>query len=91
MELHTHHKFGEGGEMELLCESTEIWARHINGLHEPVQPISNWANFITRRRRTRRLFCFCIFQKKFLQKYIFGFRFYSSIPLPPGRGAAGGR
>jgi len=45
--------FGEGGEMELLCESTEIWARHINGLHEPVQPISNWANFITRRRRTR--------------------------------------
>jgi len=53
MELHTHHKFGEGGEMELLCESTEIWARHINGLHEPVQPISNWANFITRRRRTR--------------------------------------
>ena len=50
MELHTHHKFGEGGEMELLCESTEIWARHINGLHEPVQPISNWANFITRRR-----------------------------------------
>jgi len=37
-----------------------------------------------------RLFCFCIFQKKILQKYIFGFRFYSSIPLPPGRGAAGG-
>ena len=33
-----------------------------------------------------RLFYFCIFQKKVLQKYIFGFRFYSSIPLPPGRG-----
>ena len=31
-------------------------------------------------------FYFCIFQKIFLQKYIFGFRFYSSIPLPPGRG-----
>ena len=34
-------------------------------------------------------FLFFIFQKK-LQKYIFGFMFYSSIPLPPGRGAAGG-
>ena len=37
-----------------------------------------------------RLFYFCIFLKKILQKYIFGFRFYRSIPLPPGRGAAGG-
>ena len=36
--------------------------------------------------RTARLFYFCIFQKKNLQKYIFGFRFYSSIPLPPSRG-----
>ena len=36
----------------------------------------------------KRLFYFCIFQKK-LQKYIFGFRFYSSIPLPPGRGRQG--
>ena len=30
-------------------------------------------------------FIFVFFKKK-LQKYIFGFRFYSSIPLPPGRG-----
>ena len=39
-----------------------------------------------------RLFYFCIFQKKNLQKYIFGFRFYSFVPpaLPSGRGAAGG-
>jgi len=35
-------------------------------------------------------FLFLHFSKKKLQKYIFGFRFYSSIPLPPGRGAAGG-
>ena len=33
-----------------------------------------------------RLFYFYIFQKKFLQKYIFSFRFYSSIPISPGRG-----
>ena len=33
-------------------------------------------------------FIFVFFKKK-LQKYIFGFRFYSSIPPPPGRG--GGR
>ena len=37
-----------------------------------------------------RLFYFYIFFLKKLQKYIFGFRFYSSIPLPSGRGAAGG-
>ena len=37
----------------------------------------------------QRLLYFYIFQKKNLQKYIFGFRFYSSIPLPPGRGAVG--
>ena len=42
-----------------------------------------------RRWMLRRLFHFCIFQKKILQKYILGFRFYSSILLPPGRG--GGR
>ena len=41
-------------------------------------------------RWSLRLFYFCIFQKKNLQKYIFGFRFYSSIPLPSGREAAGG-
>ena len=35
-------------------------------------------------------FFFFVFFKKNLQKYIFGFRFYSSIPLPSGRGAAGG-
>ena len=35
-------------------------------------------------------FVFAFFKKKNLQKYIFGFKFYSSIPLPPGRGAAGG-
>ena len=33
-------------------------------------------------------FIFVFFKKK-LQKYIFGFRFYSSIPLPPGRGRQG--
>ena len=33
-------------------------------------------------------FIFAFFKKN-LQKYIFSFRFYSSIPLPPGRGAAG--
>ena len=35
-------------------------------------------------------FLFLHFSKKNLQKYIFGFRFYSVIPLPPSRGAAGG-
>ena len=33
-------------------------------------------------------FIFAFFKKK-LQKYIFGFRFYSYIPLPPGRGRQG--
>ena len=33
-------------------------------------------------------FIFAFFKKK-LQKYIFGFRSYSSIPLPPGRWAVG--
>ena len=37
-----------------------------------------------------RLFYFYIFQKYFLLKYIFNFTIYSFIPLPPGRGAAGG-
>ena len=32
-----------------------------------------------------RFFYFSIFLKHFLQKYIFGFKIYSSIPLPPGR------
>ena len=36
-----------------------------------------------------RLF-YIYFLNFFLQKYIFGFRFYSSIPLPSGRGAAVG-
>ena len=37
-------------------------------------------------------FLFLYFFKKILQEYIFDFTFYSSIPLPPGRGAArGGR
>ena len=35
---------------------------------------------------TWRVFFIFIFFKFFLQKYIFGFRFYSSIPLPPDRG-----
>ena len=35
-------------------------------------------------------FLFLHFSKKILQKYIFDFRFYSSIPLPPGTGAVGG-
>ena len=35
---------------------------------------------------SRRLFYFYIFQKHFLQKYIFDFTIYSFIPLPPGRG-----
>ena len=41
--------------------------------------------FSNRVRRIRAFFYFCIFQKKILQKYIFGFRFYSSILLPPGK------
>ena len=35
-------------------------------------------------------FIFVFFKKK-LQKYIFGFRFYNFIPLPPGRGPPPGR
>ena len=35
-------------------------------------------------------FIFVFFKKK-LQKYIFGFRFYSSIPLPPRSGATRSR
>ena len=35
-------------------------------------------------------FYFYIFQNRFLHKYIFGFIIYRFIPLPPGRGAAGG-
>ena len=35
-------------------------------------------------------FYFYIFQNSFLQKYIFSFIIYRFIPLPPGRGAAGG-
>ena len=34
-------------------------------------------------------FLFLHFSKKKLQKYIFGFRFYRSIPLPPDRGRQG--
>ena len=34
-------------------------------------------------------FIFIFFKNIFLQKYIFSFTFYSFIPLPPGRGAAG--
>jgi len=41
-------------------------------------------------RLLRRLFYFYIFRKHFLQKYIFNITFYSFVPLPPGRGAAGG-
>ena len=37
----------------------------------------------------QRLFYFHIFRKHFLQKYIFNIIFYSYVPLPPGRGAAG--
>ena len=36
-----------------------------------------------------RIFFIFIFFKKKLQKYIFGFRFYKSIPLPPSRGRQG--
>ena len=36
----------------------------------------------------RFFFIFTFFKKK-LQKYILVFKIYSSIPLPPGRGAAG--
>jgi hypothetical protein len=38
----------------------------------------------TEPNNTRRLFYFYIFQKYFLQKYIFDFTIYSFIPLPPG-------
>ena len=38
-----------------------------------------------------RVFFIFVFFKKKLQKYIFSFRFYSSIPLPPGREAVGRR
>ena len=31
-------------------------------------------------------YIFIFFKNVFLQKYIFGFIFYSFIPLPPGRG-----
>ena len=37
-----------------------------------------------------RLFYFYIFRKYFLQKYILNITIYSFVPLPPGRGAAGG-
>ena len=40
--------------------------------------------------RSLRLFYFYIFGKHFLQKYIFNITIYSFVPLPPGRGAAGG-
>ena len=46
--------------------------------------------FVSGKRRHPSVFFIFIFFKKKLQKYIFGFRFYSSIPIPPGRGAAGG-
>ena len=46
-------KFSEGNWIAIASRpahmETEIWAR-INGLHELVRRISNWANFITRRR-----------------------------------------
>ena len=45
----------------------------------PARRTAHWSVF----------FIFIFFKKK-LQKYIFCFRFYSSIPLLPGRGAAGG-
>ena len=41
-------------------------------------------------RLVRGVFFIFVFFKKNLQKYIFGFRFYSFIPLPPDRRAAGG-
>ena len=41
--------------------------------------------------RAGRFFIFLFFQNCFLQKYIFGFIIYMFIPLPSGRGAAGGR
>ena len=36
-------------------------------------------------------FLFYIFQNHFSHKYIFNFTIYKFVPLPPGRGAAGGR
>ena len=38
----------------------------------------------------RRFLYFYIFQNHFLQKYIFDFRIYRFITMPPGRGVAGG-
>ena len=40
--------------------------------------------------RQRGFFIYIFFKNVFLQKYIFGFTFYSFIPLPPGSGASGG-
>ena len=45
--------------------------------------------FVKMRGREWASFLFLYFSKKNLQKYILDFRFYSSIPLPPGRGAVG--
>ena len=67
-------------------------------------PWTNTSSFSFKRMRKREkktktsrsttrvvgVFFIFVFFKKKLQKYIFGFRFYSFIPLPPGRGAAGG-
>ena len=48
-----------------------------------------WAEDLERSPPSR-LFCFYIFRKHFLQKYIFNITIYSFVPLPPDRGAAGG-
>ena len=62
---------------------------NINGDHK--RKVLAWYMLFTwslLSHRYARLFYFCIFQKK-LQKYIFGFRFYSSIPLPTARQVGG--
>jgi len=45
----------------------------------PAHPVGGASDF----------FFISIFFKKKLQKYIFGFTFYSFIPLPPARGQQG--
>ena len=49
--------------------------------------VASWA--LSRWTQTKRFFIFIFFKNVFLQKYIFGFTFYSFVPLPSGRGAAG--
>ena len=78
-----------GGGWLLIYRAQHRHASRAAGRANPRAPEIRWAQpeqASLQQNSTAFFFNFCIFQKKNVQKYIFGFRFYSFVPLPPGRG-----